>query len=187
MNARIASHESGFGGPLNWLLGGAVGGLVGSALFGAVLWLVEPTIVTETVPALYGVDPGAVGWAFHLGHGLVLGVIFGFLVTREPFLGTLAAEVETGFIAAMGLHTRFALAGLVYGLAVWAILPVIALSLWIAIGGLADPGFPAAAFGTLVGHLLYGLLLGALFSLFVAVGPEAAAAEAPFEEARREE
>ncbi|WP_254861758.1 hypothetical protein [Halovivax gelatinilyticus] len=183
MADRTASTAVGFSGSMSWVFGGAVGGLVGSALFGLALWLVQPTIVTETVPQLYGVDPGAAGWAFHLAHGVVLGVVFGFLVTRPLILGTLSADVETGFIAAMGLHTRFALAGLVYGLAVWAVLPVIAQTLWVVLGGFADPVFPAAAFETLVGHLLYGLLLGGLFSLFVAVGPESAAAESPFDEA----
>lgn len=170
------------GGTLNWLLGGAVSGLAGSALFGLVLWLVDPAIVTEVVPALYGFEPGAVGWLFHLAHGLILGVLFGFLVTRDPILGTLSADVETPFIAAMGLHTRFALAGFVYGLAVWAILPVVAQTVLVSAGGLGEPGFPVAASGSLLGHVLYGLLLGALFSALVAVGPEAAGTDDPFAE-----
>ena len=103
--------EYGFGGSLNWLIGGAVGGVVGSALFGALLWLVDPAIVTDVIPAIYGLEPGAIGWAFHLGHGLVLGSIFGFLVTRGPVFGTVTADVATGFIAAMGLGTRRARAG----------------------------------------------------------------------------
>lgn len=175
-----AAH--GFGGAWNWLLGGAVGGIAGSAIFGLVLWLVDPTIVTETVPALYGVDPGAIGYVFHLVHGLVLGVIFGFLVTRDPVLGTLSAGVETPFIAAMGLHARFALAGLVYGLIIWTLIPIISQSVWIAASGMSEPGFPTAAFSSLVGHALYGLLLGALFSSLVAVGPEAAGTDDPFAE-----
>ncbi|WP_049928015.1 hypothetical protein [Halopiger goleimassiliensis] len=173
----------GFGGSLNWLLGGAVGGLVGSAIFGALLWLVDPTIVTDDIPAIYGLEPGTIGWGFHLLHGLVLGSIFGFLVTRGPVFGTLTADVETGFLARMGLGTRLALAGFVYGLAVWAVLPMIAQSLLLVLGGAGEPAFPVAAFESLLGHLLYGLLLGALFSLFVDVSrAEAEGGDAPFEE-----
>ncbi|AFZ73851.1 hypothetical protein [Natronobacterium gregoryi] len=176
--------EYGFDGTGNWLFGGAVGGVVGSLLFGGVLWLVDPTIITEVIPALYGIDPiGTAGWVFHLVHGLVLGLVFGVLLSRDPILGTVMADVETGFIASMGPGLRFTLAGVVYGLAVWAILPLLVLPTWVAIGGIDDPGFPMLAFESLVGHLLYGLLLGALFSVVVEISQEAKAADAPFEEA----
>ncbi|MXV63621.1 hypothetical protein GS429_16455 [Natronorubrum sp. JWXQ-INN-674] len=173
----------GIGGSLNWLVGGAVGGAIGSLLFGVLLWLVDPTIISEGIPAIYGLEPaGTAGWLFHLGHGLVLGSIFGLLVTRRPIFGTLMADVETGFIDAMGPGLRLTLAGFVYGLAVWAVLPVIVLPIWMSLG-IGDAGFPAFAFGTLVGHLLYGLLLGALFALIVEIAAEAEAVDAPFEEA----
>ncbi|MFC3957493.1 hypothetical protein [Halovivax cerinus] len=172
----------GLGGTLNWLVGGAIGGLVGSAVFGAILWLVEPTIVREDIPAIYGVDPGSIGLLFHLIHGLVLGIVFGFLVTRDPVLGTLSADVETDAIAAMGMHTRFALAGFVFGLLVWTLLPVISQSILIAVSGGGESVFPAAAFSSLVGHVLYGFLLGWLFSIVVAVGPAAAGTTNPFDE-----
>lgn len=175
--------EFGVGGSLDWLIGGAVGGVVGSFIFGVLLWTVEPDIVAVAIPAIYGLDTGGLlGWAFHLMHGLVLGVVFGFLSTREPVLGTLTADVETGFIAAMGPGTRFVLAGVVYGLAIWVVLPGIVLSIWMSVGGRSDPGFPAVAFESLVGHLIFGLLLGALFPVFVEIAPEVEETEAPFEE-----
>lgn len=176
------ASDHGYGGGLNWLIGGAAGGLVGSALFGALLWLVDPAIVTDGIPSIYGFEPGAIGWAFHLLHGLVLGTVFGFLVTRGPILGTITADVATDAFARLGLGARLALAGLVYGLAVWTLLPLIAQSVLVTAGGVADPGFPVAAIEILGGHLLYGLLLGALFSLFVDLEPEADDADAPFEE-----
>lgn len=178
--------EYGFSGPLNWLLGGAVGGIVGSLLFGGVLWLVDPTIVTELIPALYGLEPGSVGVAFHIGHGLVLGIIFGFLISREPILGALTADVATDFIAAMGPGIRFALAGFVYGLAIWAIVPMMGQIIWVSITGVPEPMFPILAFESMIGHLLYGLLLGVLFSFFVEVSQSIEETDAPFEEAEDE-
>ncbi|TYL38858.1 hypothetical protein CV102_10135 [Natronococcus pandeyae] len=174
----------GFGGRLNWLFGGAIGGLAGSLLFGGLLWVVDPEIVIETIPAIYGFDPAqTVGWTFHLLHGLVLGVVFGFLVTRRPILGTITADTQIGFLARSGPLVRLALAGFVYGLAVWALLPVIAATVWAAVGGIADPGFPAMAFEGLVGHLLYGTLLGALFAVFVDIESDAERTDAPFDDA----
>lgn len=175
--------EYGLGGDLNWLVGGAVGGIVGSLLFGGLLWVIDPNIVTETIPAIYGVSPVApVGWVFHLIHGLVLGVVFGFLVTRPPIFGTLTADVETDFLDARGLSARLTAAGVVYGLAVWTALPVIALSIWVALGIVSNPEFPSTALVSLVGHLLYGFLLGALFSVFVRATPKAQRVDASFEE-----
>lgn len=183
----MSSHSNGpttygFGGSLNWLLGSAVGGVAGSILFGAVLWIVDPAIVTETIPAIYGIDPGTIGLVFHLLHGAVLGIIFGFIVSRNPIFSTITADATTGLFAGRGLTTRFALAGLVYGLAVWAFLPLIVQSIWITFTGIVDPGFPFAAFEILIGHLLYGLLLGALFAVFVETAPEAEETESPFDE-----
>lgn len=184
MSAQSDSPIShGIGGSLNWLIGGAVSGVVGSLFFGALLWTTDSDIVTDTIPAIYGLDPsGTVGWMFHLLHGLVLGIVFGFLVTRKPVLGTLTADVETGFLAAIGPGVRFTATGVVFGLAVWTVLPVIAQTILTAVSGGGDPEFSMAALESLVGHLLYGLLLGALFSVFVETAPEAKETDAPFEE-----
>lgn len=170
---------------LNWLIGGAISGVVGSAAFGALLWTIDPSYVVD-LPQLVGMESSStVGWALHLVTGIGLGVVFGLIVTRGPVIGTLAADVETDFIAAMGLGVRLALAGMVYGLAIWTLLSVVGLSLWASAMGVTDPIFPGLASESLLGHLLYGLLLGALFSAFVETAPRAEEAEAPFEEASR--
>lgn len=183
-----AQSENSIGGGidsgLHWFIGGAVGGVVGALIFGGLLWMIDPEIVIETIPAIYGLSPGSfLGWGFHLAHGLVLGVVFGLLVSRPMIAGTLTADVETDAIAAMGPRLRLTAAGVVYGLAVWTVLPVTAVSLWTAIGGVSAPAFPSTAVESLVGHVLYGLLLGALFSLLVEMAPRDQQTEAPFEEA----
>lgn len=173
----------GFGGRWNWLVGGAVGGFAGAVLFGVVLWLVEPTIVTEEIPALYGVDwGGPAGWGFHLLHGVVFGSMFGFLVTRAPVLGTLTADVETPFLAAIGPNLRLVAAGLVYGIALWVLVPGVVLTIVVTVGDAPDP-LPWASVFNLVGHLLYGMLLGGLVSVFTDLEGEMEEADAPFDEA----
>lgn len=50
----------------------------------------------NSIPEMYGLDGGGTtGWAFHLLHGIVLGVIFGYLVTRKFVLGVLTANIYT--------------------------------------------------------------------------------------------
>lgn len=173
----------GYGGRFYWLVGGAGGGIFSTALFGGLLWLIDPTIITETIPAIYGLEPGTVGWGFHLLHGLVLGIGFGLLISRPVVLGTITAAVETDALAALGPGARITMAGVVYGLAIWALLPVIAQTFWITVTGMSDTTFPTVAFESLIGHLLWGLVLGAVFSLFVEVTPAARDATAPFDEA----
>lgn len=169
-------------GTTNWILGGAIGGIVGSLTFGLVLWVVDPAIITETVPAVYGIEPmGTAGWIFHLAHGLVLGVIFGFLVSRDFIRGALMTDADADFLAAMGPGARITIAGFVYGLTVWALLPLTLLPTWLVIGGVDASGFPVFAFESLVGHALYGLFLGLLFSLVVETSA-AEAVDSPFDD-----
>ena len=65
------------------LAAGAVGGFVGSVLFGLIMQYVMPAPLLEmAIPAMYGVTgpAPAVGWTLHQFHGVVLGVAFVVLV-----------------------------------------------------------------------------------------------------------
>ncbi|WIV67911.1 hypothetical protein [Natrialbaceae archaeon AArc-T1-2] len=166
-----ADSTTGFGisSRVGWPIGGAVGGVVGAAVFGLLIWLIDPAIVEDAVPGIYGLEAtGVGGWLIHLVHGAALGIVFGFLVTRDLFLGIIRTDVETDAIASTGEMARVTAAGFVYGLAVWSILPVVVLPLWVEVFG-ADPaaGFPAFAVESLVGHLVFGLLLGFVFATTV--------------------
>jgi len=177
-----AVTDRGIGGSLNWLVGGALGGLAGALTFGGLLWLVEPTTVTEIIPGMYGLDGGGMtGWSFHLLHGVILGIIFALIVTRKFIMGILTADVETPVLDALSLTGRFTGAGLVYGLAVWVLGPGLILATAVTVGDAVHP-LPIGSGYNLVGHLLYGSLLGAMVSLFTDVEAEARESEAPFEE-----
>ncbi|OVE83965.1 hypothetical protein [Natronolimnobius baerhuensis] len=169
-------------GTTNWILGGAIGGVVGSLTFGLVLWVVDPTIITETVPAVYGVEPmGTAGWIFHLLHGLILGLIFGFIISRKPVQGSLMTSTDMDALDGLGTGPRVTLAGFVYGLAVWALLPLALIPVRLAVGGFGEPGFPFFAFESLVGHALYGLFLGSIFAV-VTETSVAETVDSPFDE-----
>lgn len=154
---------------LGWPVVGAIGGAAGAGALGLILWLIQPEAIEAAIPAAYGFDPSSVlGWAIHLGQGAVLGIIFGFIVTRSVILGVLRTDVETDPLSGTSDTTRVAAAGVVYGLAIWSILPALILpALTDAIGGQAAGEFPAVALESLAGHILFGIVLGLVFAMFV--------------------
>lgn len=157
----------GLSGSVGWLVGGALGGAIGAAAFGLLLWLFDPGIVEATIPAIYGLEvTGVVGWLIHLAHGVVLGLVFGVLVTREPVFEILRANAETEALSDAGIALRLVGAGFVFGLAAWTILPVLILPVWAgAMGGASD--FPIVGIESLLGHLLFGTVLGVVFAATV--------------------
>ena len=160
-------HEAETG--LSWWQAGAVGGVVGALAFGLLMTVLAPDFLAAIVPALYGVEPiAAVGWLFHLAHGLILGIVFAALVEREVVMMHIRGDVETAALDETGPMLRTIGMGVVFGLAVWAILPVLVMPAWLGAVGFADsPAFPAVALETLAGHLLYGLLLGVVYAVTV--------------------
>ncbi len=160
----------GLSGATGWVVGGAVGGALGAAAFGLVLWLFDPVIVEAAIPSVYGLETeGVIGWGIHIAHGVLLGLIFGVLVTREAVLGVLRTDTETEALSGAGIVLRVVGAGFVFGLAVFAILPLLVLPVWTDVGGAgAQVGdFPTAAIESLLGHLVFGLVLGIVFALTV--------------------
>jgi hypothetical protein len=131
---------------------GLVGGLVGSAVFGAMMLLMNPGVIAGAIPSMYGIEPpnAVAGFAIHLGHGAVLGVVF-------------AATV--GAVGAAGASARKLVAtGLVYGVVVWAVLAVFVMPVWLqGVGFPPAPEVPNVGVGSLVGHAVYGVLLGAVY------------------------
>lgn len=108
------------------------------------------------IGALYTLgDPSVtVGWVAHGVHSVLFGAAFGFLVDRPP-LRVHAEDVLTG-----------PLVGGLYALGLWAVNIAFIWPAWLgAVSAPNAPGLPYLAVMPLVGHLLYGLLLGAGFSL----------------------
>lgn len=163
--------ETGFGigGTLGWTIGGVLGGAIAAAAFGAVMWAFDADIVAAAIPAIYGFDPSSVlGMTIHILHGAVLGLVFGALVTRPIVLGVLRANAETEMVSEFGLAIRVVAAGFVFGLAVWAFLPMIVLPIWVEVGGIGGAGeFPSAAVESMLGHMVFGLVLGLVFAVTV--------------------
>ncbi|SFS74801.1 hypothetical protein [Halostagnicola kamekurae] len=167
---------------IGWPVAGVLGGAIGAAAFGLVMWLFDPEIVQVSIPAFYGLEAGGVvGWGIHIVHGAILGVVFGYIITRELVLGVLRTDPETDALSEAGVALRIVGAGFAFGLTVWAIIPVIVLPAFAGpVGGEAASEFPGTALQSLLGHVLFGVVLGTVFAATMDVYQRPA--ESPLEE-----
>ncbi|ELZ40941.1 hypothetical protein C471_07155 [Halorubrum saccharovorum DSM 1137] len=132
---------------------GVAGGLAGGFVFGVMMSMMTPGVLEMALPAMYGVEgpAGAVGWAIHMSHGAVIGLGFAAIAGLRPDLGgSLGTSLGVG-------------AG--YGLLVWLALAVIAMPIWLgAVGFPGAPPLPNVGVESLVGHAVYGTVLGGVYS-----------------------
>ena len=140
---------------------GAVGGFVGSILFGLIMqYVMPPPLLEIVIPAMYGIEGPAVaaGWALHLFHGVVLGLAYVALVQYQPFRDP-ARRLGGSLIL-----------GVCYGVLTTVLLAVLVMPIWLsAVGFPAAPPFPNIAIpGTilsLVGHIVYALPVAVGYAL----------------------
>ena len=135
---------------------GAIGGIVGGALFGVLLSVSAPGVIHTAIPALYGLGPeaGVIGWTLHMSHAVVLGVVFAAL--------TDTARLRSQF----STHRGGGLVGLTYGLILWVILGAVVMPLWLAAVGFAGaPAVPNVDPTSMAGHVAYGVALGVTYAV----------------------
>lgn len=130
---------------------GAVGGIIGAIAFGILMSVQTPAVLEMGIPAMYGLEGGLIGWLIHVSHGAVLGI---------AFVALLSAANRSG----LGILESTA-AGLVYGLVVWLLLAVVVMPIWLSTVGFAmAPAFPNIELQSLVGHAIYGVVLGLAYA-----------------------
>lgn len=126
----------------------ALAALAGGVGMGLVLWS-----LTDALPAiggLYGVQSLTIGWIIHLFHSVVFGVLFASVVDGPLF----RLDRSTGGPVTLGVG---------YGLLLWAMAAGIVMPLWLNVVGIEAP-IPRLTFPSLVGHVVWGALLGGLYS-----------------------
>lgn len=123
-------------------------GLLAALMFGLVLTLLVPETLTR-VAALYGSNEPLVGFLAHLNHGILIGGVF-------------------GLVAPLNLSTRkAAFYGLIFGFLWWVAGAVLLMPFWLGEGMALSTEAVRAALPTLVGYLIYGIVLGLLSSFLV--------------------
>jgi uncharacterized membrane protein YagU involved in acid resistance len=132
---------------------GALAGIVGGVVFGVMMQLMNaPTPDGGSMPMMAMVamvvrsTSLAVGWIYHLFNSAVIGIFFAAVLGRKA--------TSSGSGVAWG-----ALWGLVW----WVLGGLILMPLLLGMPAFASLGMPPmrpVAMGSLVGHLVYGALLG---------------------------
>jgi hypothetical protein len=133
-----------------------VGGLVAGLVFGLMMSVMTaPTPdggrmpVIAMVGQIVGSPTVAVGWLYHLFNSAVIGAIFGWLIGPRV----------SGLASGLGW-------GAAYGLGWWILGGLILMPVFLGMPAFAPvmmPEMRMVAMGSLLGHLIYGLILGGLY------------------------
>lgn len=121
---------------------GIVGGLAGGVVFGLLMAMMD---MIGMVAQLVGSSSAAVGWVVHLGISAFIGASFAVL------LGSLAKTIVPAALVGMG-----------YGVVWWVLGALLIMP--------AQLGMPVfelntTAWQSLMGHLLFGLVLGIVYAV----------------------
>lgn len=136
---------------------GIVAGLVAGVVFGAMMTMMTAPApdggrvpMMAMVAQVVGSTSLAVGWVYHLFNSAVIGGLFGWLLGRRV----------QGFGGGLGW-------GALYGVAWWILGGLILMPVLLgmpAFAPLAMSPMRMVAMASLVGHLVYGLILGAVLA-----------------------
>ena len=136
--------------------GGAIaGGLVAGIGMGLIMHFVGGAM--PQVGALYGQPTVAFGWFAHLVHSVIFALLFAGVV-----MGTSLRAY--GLLGMIGL-------GAAYGIVLEIVAAGVVMPLWVNAVGLGPMPVPFIVLPGFVTHVLYGVLLGAVF--WYAVTPRA--------------
>ncbi len=146
---------------------GVVAGLIAGVVFGMMMQMMTaPTPQGGQMPMMQMVamvvrsDSIAVGWLYHLFNSAVIGAIFGWL------LGSRTGD-SVGTAVTLGSG---------YGVAWWVLGALILMPLALGMPAFAplrmEPMVPVAL-ASLMGHILYGVVLGTSFVWLRGRGPRA--------------
>lgn len=130
--------------------GGVVAGILAGAVMGALMVVQTPPVIEAAIPALWGLSGGAAGWTVHLSNSAMFGVAFAAVARWYP-----------GVVRGV---QRTVAAGVVYGIVLWVLGAVLLMPVWLdAVGFASPPPLPNVAVESLVAHVAYGIVLGAVY------------------------
>ncbi|MDG5778776.1 histidine kinase [Haloarculaceae archaeon H-GB2-1] len=131
---------------------GVIGGLAGGLVMGILFSVMMPAVIENAIPALVGLSGGIAGWFVHMSISAVFGVGFAALVTRS--------EIPARWRSYRGMVSL----GLVYGIGLWVIAAGIVMPVWLgAVGFPNPPPLPNLTLPSLLLHLVFGAILGAVY------------------------
>lgn len=125
---------------------GLWGGLIGGFVFGLMMTIID---VLPMVAMLVGSTSAGVGFIVHMIFSAIIGILF--VATLRPIIASV------GSIAA----------GLMYGFLWWVLGPLLIMPILLGMGSQLSIAGMQAALPSLLGHLVYGFILGITY-LFLA-------------------
>jgi uncharacterized membrane protein YagU involved in acid resistance len=128
------------------IVAGIAGGLVGGIAFGILMQMMD---MLPMVAKLVGSDSVAVGWLVHLFNSALFGAIYALLFGRWT----------RTFASAVGI-------GLAYGVLWWVLGALLIMPAWLGMNAMIFK-LNTTAWQSLMGHLIYGLLLCGVYALLV--------------------
>jgi hypothetical protein len=129
----------------------SVAGLAGGVVMGLTLWGFGDGLAI--IGALYGIESPVVGWITHLFHSVVFALLF-VALTSWPPLHDRTDSVPA--VTVLGVAWAVALALVAAGV----LMPV-----WLGAVGVDDVVFPNVTETGVLGHMLWGLVHGAVYGL----------------------
>lgn len=160
------THERGIGSGTvsteRLAIAGGVAGLGGGVGMGLVLQAMLPSVMVAEIPGLYLTEGPVAGWTAHLFHAFVFGLLFAAVVRS---LSSLDRYVDGGRSMFGRLRTG-ARVGIAYSVVLWVVGASVVQPLWLGLLGVPNPP-PVPDFDptNLVGHVVYGTVLGLGFPL----------------------
>ncbi|WP_435319998.1 hypothetical protein [Haloarchaeobius sp. TZWSO28] len=138
------------------VLGGGIAGLVAGVAFGLLIQFQLGRMTAIGAMYTLGEPSLSLGWVAHLIHSALFGALFGVVVDREPLREKIGAYH-------VGAGTAVA-----FGVALWALNIVFLWPVWLNNVGVGQGlPIPNIAIMPLVGHVVYGLLLGIGLAILV--------------------
>lgn len=133
---------------------GGIAGAVATAAMGITITAMDLATLRVAIAGLYGLSGSlAAGWVAHLFHGTLFGVLFALLLA-DPAL-----------IRLTDWRWKTTLAGTVYGLVLFIAGAGLIMPMWLsAVGFPSPPPLPNFTAGSLVWHVIYGVVLGGLYA-----------------------
>jgi len=136
-----------YGVPVSDLAAVTVASLVAGAAMGVVMGQLSG--IVPVIGALYGLANPLVGWITHTFHSVVFGLVYAGLVSATP------TRYACRFAGALGI--ALALATLL-----WAVAAGVVMPLWLRLLGI-EASLPQLTLASLAGHVVWGLVLAAVY------------------------
>jgi hypothetical protein len=126
-------------------------GLVAGVVMGLTLWSFGNGLAI--IGALYGIESAVIGWITHLFHSVVFALLFVALTFWPPIRNRIEGVPS---VTVLGVAWAIVLALVAAGM----LMPV-----WISAVGVGELVFPNVTATGVVGHVLWGMVLGATYGL----------------------